>query len=83
MKKARTLLILGIWVAIIPYTGFPYSWKDILTTLSGLALAYFSYTIYKEHKIKELQDRPFDNFKENNFNDAVIEEEVVIEATEE
>jgi hypothetical protein len=43
MKTARTLLILGIWIAILPYLGFPYSWKKILLTLSGLGVAYISY----------------------------------------
>lgn len=64
MTKARILLILGVLVAILPYLGFPSSWKDILYTLLGLALMYFSYILYKDSK-----KRVFDNFRENkNFN---------------
>lgn len=68
MSKARILLILGIWVAILPYLGFPYSWKDILTSLSGLGLVYVSFLLYKESKTKEVkEEKTFDNFSENKF----------------
>lgn len=65
MKKERIFLFLGIWVAILPYLGFPSSWKDILSTLSGLALIYLSYTLYKEFQTKEIKEKTFDNFSEN------------------
>lgn len=68
MRKARILLILGIWVAVLPYLGFPYSWKDVLMTLSGFGFIYFSYVLYKEFKEKEMKEhsgKTFDNFKEN------------------
>jgi membrane protein implicated in regulation of membrane protease activity len=65
MRKARILLILGIWVAVLPYLGFPYTWKDILFTVSGLILMYFSYVLYQESKKK--QEETFDNFSENKF----------------
>lgn len=72
MKKARILLTLAVWVAVLPYLGFPYSWKNILFTITGLGLAYFSYSLYKENKIKikETENKTFDNFSENkNFNE--------------
>jgi len=62
MSKARLFFIIGIWVAILPYLGFPYSWKMILTTLSGLAIIYISYTLYRISKAKEKSP---DNFTEN------------------
>lgn len=70
MRKARTLLILGTWVAILPYLGIPYYWKNILFTITGLGLIYFSYVLYKNYKIKENQKKTFDSFSENeNFNE--------------
>jgi cbb3-type cytochrome oxidase subunit 3 len=70
MRKARILLVLGILVAILPYLGFPYSWKDILTTLFGLGFICFSYILYREYKTKEntqaSQEKTFDNFSENS-----------------
>ena len=65
MRKARIFLILGIWIVILPYLGFPYSWKDVLFTLSGLGLIYFSYDLYKDYKAK-LDTETFDNFSENS-----------------
>ena len=66
MIKARILLFLGIWVAVLPYLGFPSSWKDILFTLSGLGLIYFSYMLYQEYKTEEnKEEKTFDNFSEN------------------
>jgi len=68
MWKARVFLILGIWITVLPYLGFPYSWKDILTTLSGLGLIYVSYMLYRELKIGEIkEEKTFDNFSENEF----------------
>ncbi|MES2416121.1 MAG: hypothetical protein V4504_00240 [Patescibacteria group bacterium] len=68
MKTPRTLLILGIWIAILPYLGFPYSWKKILLTLSGLAIAYVAYLLYKKEliNIKNINSLKFDNFSENS-----------------
>ena len=61
MRKARILLILGTWVTVLPYLGLPYAWKNILFTITGLGLIYFSYVLYKNIKKK----RNFDNFREN------------------
>ena len=65
MRKARTLLFLGIWVAILPYLGFPYEWKTILFVITGLMLMYLGYEIYKKHKIVESRNQKFENFSEN------------------
>jgi hypothetical protein len=77
MKKARTLLLLGIWVAILPYLGFPYSWKNILFTITGLFLIFLAYSFYLEYKIKtkDRKNEVFDNFSENkDFNENTINE---------
>jgi len=68
MKKAWTLLVLGVWVAILPFLGFPYSWQGVLISLTGLALIYLSFVLYKEFRNKqENEDEKFDNFSENRF----------------
>lgn len=68
MRKARIFFVLGIWITILPYSGFPYSWKDTLVTLSGLGLVYLSFTLYRELKAKEIKKKEvFDNFQENEF----------------
>lgn len=69
MRKVYLLLVLGVWIAILPYLGFPYFWKDILTTFSGFGLVYGSFMLYKELKKKEIKkEKFFDNFSENKFN---------------
>ena len=65
MQKARTFLILGVWTAILPYLGFPSSWKSVLFTLTGLSLIYLSYAMYQDHKKEHVPHDSFDNFREN------------------
>ncbi|MEX2052181.1 MAG: hypothetical protein WD991_00605 [Candidatus Paceibacterota bacterium] len=66
MNKARILLILGVFITVLPYLGFPTSWKEIIFSLCGLALIYFSYLLYKESKTKNKNAPVFDNFLENS-----------------
>lgn len=56
MRKERTLLILGIWVIILPYLGFPSSWRSIFLIITGLALIYLSYIFYKQAKAQMPKD---------------------------
>lgn len=64
MLKARLVLILGIWVAILPYLGFPFFIKNILFVITGFIFIYFSFVLYKEYK-EENGGEIFDNFSEN------------------
>jgi hypothetical protein len=63
MRKIRALLGVGIWVTVLPYLGFPASWKSVLFTLSGFGLIYLSFLLYRESKSGE--KKAFDNFSEN------------------
>lgn len=66
MTKARIFLTIGVWVAILPYLGFPNTLKNILFTLTGLLITYFSYSMYQNSKILEKKDnKSFDSFSEN------------------
>lgn len=66
MHKTRTLFVIGIWVAILPYLGFPSFWKNVFFTLSGLGLALYSYIIHRDFQINKTE--VFENFSENtNF----------------
>ena len=66
MIKIKRLLVLGIWVAVLPYLGFPFGLKNILFTITGLTLIYFSFTLKRElEKSEKIEDRKFDNFSEN------------------
>jgi len=66
MSKAKIFLTIGAWVAILPYLGFPFVFKNILFTLTGFLIAYLSYLMYQDDKKKEnTKEKAFDNFSEN------------------
>lgn len=70
MRRIRTLLFFGIWIAILPYLGFPYFWRNVLFTVSGMVLIGFAYVLYAEHNKRNRKNggRTFENFSENrNF----------------
>jgi len=67
MNRARIILALGIWVAILPYLGFPYTLKSIIFVITGLGIMYLSFVIYRE--VKNSRDnfkKVFENFSESN-----------------
>ncbi len=64
------MLGLGIWVAILPYLGFPYFFKSLLFVVTGLGLIYFSFLLYRESKAENGNEKIFENFSENlNFSE--------------
>ncbi|MFA5095177.1 MAG: hypothetical protein WC447_00735 [Candidatus Paceibacterota bacterium] len=73
MTKVKIIFGLGVWVAVLPYLGFPYSFKNILFSISGLAIICFGYMLYRDFKAGETEEKTFDNFSENNnFNEIEI-----------
>ncbi|OGI82255.1 hypothetical protein A3I95_01450 [Candidatus Nomurabacteria bacterium RIFCSPLOWO2_02_FULL_44_12] len=69
MRKIRIVLVLGVWVVVLPYLGFPFFWKNILLSLTGLGVVYIGYALYREYLVKDGK-QVFDNFSENsNFNE--------------
>jgi hypothetical protein len=56
MRKERTLLILGVWVAVLSYLGFPQDWRRILFLITGFLIIYLAYLFYIEAKIRILKN---------------------------
>lgn len=52
MRKERTLFFIGIWVALLPFLGFPNSWRKVLFIITGVALVYLSHLFKKETKAR-------------------------------
>jgi hypothetical protein len=50
MRKERTLLIIGCWIIILPFLGFPNNWRENILIISGLSLVYLAYLFYIEKK---------------------------------
>ncbi|MCH7597959.1 hypothetical protein IID27_02900 [Patescibacteria group bacterium] len=49
MKKDLRLIALGIWIAIVPFLGFPGAWKTVIFVVSGLAVVLL--TILWRHEL--------------------------------
>lgn len=56
MRKERTLLIIGVWVAMLSFLGFPNSWRRVFFVITGAALVYLSYLFYKQAKARLPKD---------------------------
>lgn len=65
MDKLKSLFALGVFVTVLPYLGFPMSFKNILISLSGISVLYIYYQLSKEAMVTE-EKQHFDNFSENN-----------------
>ncbi len=50
MKKEYTLLVLGIWVMIFPYLGFPYLWRVWILGVTGLCICLVAWRFWKDKK---------------------------------
>lgn len=48
MSKHFTVFLLGIFVAILPTTGFPDGWKTLFYILAGVSVSIISLLIRKE-----------------------------------
>lgn len=56
MRKEKTLFIVGIWVMVLPFLGFPNFWRQILLFITGLSLTYLAYLFYIEVKTRLVKD---------------------------
>ena len=45
MTKEMWIIVLGIVVALVPFLGFPGSWKTVIFVLVGLAIAVLAFII--------------------------------------
>ena len=62
MSKPKRFLTIGVWVAVLPFLGFPIIIKNILFVLTGLLIIYLSYGLYLKSKMKK---EVFESFSEN------------------
>lgn len=56
MRKEKTLFIIGLWVTILSFLGFPSNWRKILFLITGLAIMYLAYLFYLEVKARLSKD---------------------------
>jgi VIT1/CCC1 family predicted Fe2+/Mn2+ transporter len=51
MKK-RFFMILGVWIMILPFLGFPNTWRKILFILTGVILIALAVSKSSKQKTK-------------------------------
>lgn len=75
----KTFIILGIIIAIMPYTGFPSGFKTMFFFFSGLLIAVMGYMIHTagsrmaETPHKEKSEKPIAVLPQENTDDASYE----------
>ena len=50
MSKRQWLCILGVWVMVFLFLGFPSTWHKIIAILSGLIIIAIAYNLPQEQK---------------------------------
>ena len=68
MSKRQLLSILGVWVMIFLFLGFPSAWHKPVALISGLIIIAISYNIPQEHKKDSVvQDSTFVESKNSDL----------------
>ena len=67
MSKEAGIVALGIWLAILPFLGFPGSWRTVFVFLSGAGVAALGFLVRAE-TLSRSRGFPKDaSFTQNTF----------------
>jgi hypothetical protein len=53
ITQEKTVIGLGVWLFVLPFTGFPSGWKTMLTVATALVLMYLGALLLKGRKERE------------------------------
>lgn len=53
MSKEIGVVMLGIFVAVLPFLGFPQSWRAVLFVIAGLAIVLLGLLLRADHVRRE------------------------------
>jgi asparagine N-glycosylation enzyme membrane subunit Stt3 len=73
MSKELVIILLGILVALMPYLGFPGSWKTVFSIVIGIVIAGVAFIVRQERLWKEREtpsEHRADTFVENGGRQA-------------
>ncbi len=79
MSKRQWLSLMGVWVMIFLFLGFPSTWHKIIALISGVIIIAIAYNIPQEQKTNlPVNDRPFveNDHVENDNKEEVNKENV-------
>ena len=66
MRKERTILFLGILIALFPYLGFPSLFRSISISILGLIVSFISYYLYLAAKQRSASSSNTQSFVDSN-----------------
>jgi len=71
MVKISSIFVLGLFVALMPFSGFPIAWKNTLYILLGLAIVVLSVLIRRElhevlRRLHDSHEIKTDTFSQNS-----------------
>jgi hypothetical protein len=83
MTKQRLLFLIGIWVAVLPFLGFPQSIRSVFFLVTGLGIILLSYFMYIQIKaINEMDEKGGGIFaQEEKEVDDIVEDKSTKEET--
>lgn len=67
INKEKVLIGLGVWIFVLPFTGFPESWKTWLIVCTGLIVIYLGALLLKQRTEREraaMQEMKTETFTE-------------------
>lgn len=50
MRKEKGLFFVGFFILVLPFLGFPNSWKTVMFVIVGIIIIYLAYLFYIEVK---------------------------------
>lgn len=66
MKLHNTLGLLGLWILILPFLGFPPDWKTVFLVVTGIVLLYVAYRRHQISVAQTVNKQQNSTFVENN-----------------
>lgn len=59
MSKRQVLMVLGVWVAVLLFLGFPSSWDKLIAVVSGLLVLFVAYRLNPDAKPRSADPMPY------------------------
>ena len=50
--EEKILIGLGVWLAVLPFTGVPRSWKNALISITGLVVVYLAALLWRKTRTR-------------------------------
>lgn len=66
MRKEMAVMMLGVWVALLPFLGIPRRWDNAILLITGALIVMFGFILRKQALDRaRYQSRRADTFAEN------------------